>query len=189
MNVTREIACAQVLQKELSVLSVQWTVLPAESATGITPAILLDKYLRHIHRFTLGIVRPRQSEDGIEFRLFLGPVLLRFHQGGTGEGRLTLAINGGILVQPRSCDRGELTFGCEPVPGGTRILLELSDYCPLILGGPAPSRPRKFLYRFTQAAIHRLVTVRFLVRLHSELAGRRVCCRVVKIREIAGEEI
>jgi hypothetical protein len=185
----REIACAQVLQKESAVRSVQWTVIPAGLAEGITPASLLDRYLGHIRHFTLGVVVPVQAEEGIEFRLFrIGPPLLRFERGNAGADHLALTISGGLLLHPKGCAQGELTFSCEAVPGGIRVVLNLSDYCPLLLG-EAPPRWRKALYRFTQAAIHKVVTVRFLVRLHRELAGKRICCRVVKMREIEGEEI
>lgn len=183
-----EIACAQVLQKESSVLSVQWTVLP--SSAGMTPERLLERYLDHIRRYTLGLIRPSRTPEGISFRLTgAGVDLLAFQGPSRGaDGSLTLAICGGVLVERGSCDRGELTFGCEEVSGGTRVALRLSNYCPLLLGA-APGRWRKGLYRFTQAAIHRLVTVRFLVRLQREAAGRHICCRVVRIPEVEGEPI
>ncbi len=185
----REIACAQVLQKVSSVRSVQSTVIPAELAGGITPRTLLDRYLGHIRRFTLGAVAPVETDAGIEFRLFrFGPALLRFEKDAASEERIALAINGGILLHPGGCEGGELTFSCEPLPSGVRVVLNLSDYCPLLLG-EAPGPFRKALYRFTQAAIHKVVTVRFLVRLHRDLAGRRICCRVVKIRDVEGEAI
>ncbi len=177
-----EIACHQVLQKESTVLSAQWTVLPASYAAGVTPELLLERYLRHLRRFTWSLVRPRRDAGSIEFRC-LGRTLLRFRGPlQTGCATLTLAIDGGLLVQPQNCHRGELAFVCEELPDGTRVSLQLADYCPLLLGGPAPGRLRKWLYRLTQAAIHRLVTVHFLIRLHRELAGRRVCCRVVRVR-------
>jgi hypothetical protein len=185
----REIACAQVLQKESAVRSVQSTVIPAELAEGITPAALLARYLGHIRRFTLGAIVPVESEEGLEFRLTrVGPTLLRFERAAGSADRLTLTISGGLLLHPKGCAQGELTFSCEAVTGGVRVVLNLSDYCPLLLGD-APNRLRKALYSFTQAAIHKIVTVRFLVRLHRELAGRRICCRVVKIRDVEGEEI
>ncbi|MFA5517407.1 MAG: hypothetical protein WDA20_14105 [Desulfuromonadales bacterium] len=182
-----EIACRQVLRKESSVHSEQWTVLPAVYAAGVTPELLLHRYLRHIRRFTWSLIRPRQDAEGIEFRL-LGKSLLRFQLPRRTPGALTLAICGGLLVQPRNCARGELTFICEELPGGLRVSLQLADYCPMLLGGPAPNWPRKWSYRLTQAAIHRLVTVRFLTRLHRDLAGRKLCCRVVRVRG-TGENI
>lgn len=182
-----DIACAQVLQKETSVLSVQWTVLP--SSAGMTPQLLLDRYLDHIRRYTAGLIRPVRTAEGVAFRLAGGRVDLLVFRGPFREGgNLSLAICGGALVDRNSCDRGELTFGCEEVGGGTRVQLRLADYCPLLLG-TSPGKWRKGLYRLTQAAIHRLVTVRFLVRLQREAAGRRVCCRVVKIPGIEGERI
>ncbi len=185
----REIACAQVLQKVSSVRSVQSTVVPAELADGITPQALLARYLVHIKRFTLGVVVPVETEEGIDFRLLrIGPHLLRFEKIARASDHITLAIRGGVLLHPKGCEGGELTFSCENLPSGVRVVLNLSDYCPLLLG-EEPGPFRKALYRFTQAAIHKVVTVRFLVRLHRELAGRRVCCRLVKIRDVEGEEI
>lgn len=183
-----EIACAQVLQKESSVFSIQWTVLPSSAA--MTPEKLLERYLVHIRRFTAGIIRPVRSADGIVFRLALFGIDLLAFRGPVrdGAGKLTLSISGGALLARGSCGPGELTFGCEGVPGGTQVLLRLADYCPLLLG-PSPGRPRKWFYRFTQAAIHRLVTVRFLVRLQREVAGKRICCRVVRIPGMEGEPI
>lgn len=183
-----DIACAQVLQKETSVLSVQWTVLPPSA--GMTPQLLLERYLDHIRRYTLGLIRPVRTPEGVAFGLAAAGIDLLTFRGPfrEGDGSLSLAICGGALVDRNSCDRGELTFGCEEVEGGTRVQLRLADYCPLLLG-TSPGKWRKGLYRFTQAAIHRLVTVRFLVRLQREAAGRRVCCRVVKIPGIEGERI
>jgi len=43
--------------------------------------------------------------------------------------------------------------------------VQVTDYCPLLLGGPGPSRLRSRLYRSTQAIVHRLITVRFLDHL------------------------
>lgn len=186
-NDLMEIACAQVLQKESSVLSVQWTVLPPSAK--MTPERLMERYLDDIRRFTLGVIRAVKTPEGIAFRLAGRVDLLRF-RGPTEEpgGNLRLDICGGALAHREGCGRGKLSFGCEAVSGGTRVQVRLSDYCPLLLG-PAPGPWRKALYRFTQAAIHRLVTVRFLVRLQRQAAGRRVCCRVVRIPGVEGETI
>jgi hypothetical protein len=75
-------------------------------------------------------------------------------------------------VQRDQCDRGELAFRCEPLPNdAVRVILRLSDYCPLLLGSQRPSIVRRWLYRLTQAALHRLVTIRFLALLYRELGG------------------
>ena len=111
----------------------------------------------------------------------LGCSLLPTEEGSS----LVLRICGGFLVQKHQCDRGELRFMAEHETSGTRVTLQLSDYCPLILGSSSPSKIRYWLYRLTQALIHRLVTVRFLVLLYRDYAGHSACVNVVaeKARE------
>ena len=181
-----DISCRQVLQKQGAVWSEQWTFLPAP----VTPAWLLERYLEHIRRYTLGLVRPRSTPAGVEFRC-LGLTLLRFRPPEAAERppSVVLAIAGGLLVQRENCHCGELAFLVQEMAEGQRVSVRLSDYCPLLLGGRRPSPWRKLLYRFTQAAIHRLVTVRFLLRLHRQLAGRRICCRVVRVQQRDEESI
>ena len=184
------IACQQVLLEDAAVFSIQWMVMPAVHALRLTPDALLESYLAHIRRFTLGLIRPARTGTGIEFRL-LGSAcaLLCFTPPlSQGDGALTLAICGGVLVQRDQCRRGELAFLAEPAPGGIKVTLRLSDYCPLLLGSSSPSPLRKWLYRMTQASIHKLVTVRFLSRLYRELTGNR-CVRVVQVQVQSGENI
>ena len=184
------IACQQVLLEDAAVFSIQWMVVPAVHAHRLTPDALLERYLAHIRRFTLGLIRPARTGTGIEFRL-LGSAcaLLCFTPPiSQGDGALTLAICGGALVQRDQCRRGELAFLAEPTPDGIKVTLRLSDYCPLLLGSSSPSPLRKWLYRITQAAIHKLVTIRFLSRLYRELTGNS-CVRVVKVQVQNGEEI
>lgn len=189
-----EIVCQQVLVEDATVFSVQWTVFPRACMAVLTPAFLLEKYLAYVRRFTFSLIRPQVLDDGVEFRLlgtarslisFTGPLAMR-----RGDGRgLVLAICGGILVQRDQCDRGELTFMVEPAEDGMKATLQLSDYCPLLLGSRSPSRARKWLYRFTQAFIHRVVTIRFLSRVYRELTGRSVLVRVVRAAIVEGEDI
>lgn len=189
-----EIACQQVLLEDSSVFSVQWMTLPRDVAAGVTPERLFRRYLVYIRRFTLTLIRPLVTAEGVEFRLagtrtslisFTAPV--RSDDGR--EEALSLAICGGLLVQPDQCDRGELFFIVGDEGDGVRLTLRLSDYCPLLLGSTSPSRVRKWLYRFTQAYLHRVVTVRFLARVYAELAGAKGCVRVVRTRVQEGEEI
>ena len=192
--VEQEIACQQVLMEDSSVFSVQWTTVPARLAAGVTPDLLLDRYLAHIRRFTLSLIRPRVTSDGIEFRLPGLPLSLisftppaRGKEGG--EAVLSLAVRGGVLVQSDRRDRGDLSFLVAEADGGVRLTLRLADFCPLLLGSASPSSARKLLYRFTQAHIHKVVTVRFLARIYRELAGGSVSARVVPVRVRRGEEL
>lgn len=168
---TSPVTSEQALLSDASVYSAQWVDLPPGSPP-VTPDELLASYLRHVHRWTRRLVIPVRSADGISFRLAgTGRDLIAFLPPLREEGGITLAIRGGILVQRDQCDRGKLTFGVSRREEMLRITLELSDYCPLILGSSRPSRIRKLLYRFTQALIHRLVTVHFLERVYRELTG------------------
>lgn len=177
----QEIACQQVLVEDSSVFSVQWSDYPAAISTGLTPEGVLDRYLSYLRRATLTVIRPTRTPDGIEFRLARSRLsLITFLPPDDSSDRIALRICGGLLVQRQQCHRGELLFTVNPVPGGTRICLQLSDYCPLLLGSLEPSPLRRWFYRLTQAAIHRLVTVRFLTLLYRELSGGRPAVRVVK---------
>jgi hypothetical protein len=67
------------------------------------------------------------------------------------------------------------------VPEGVRVALQLSEFCPLILGSSSPSLIRFWLYRLTQAAIHQLVTIRFLKLLYRDLAGSSAAVKLVPV--------
>jgi len=186
----QEIACQQVLLEDSSVFSVQWSVFPAQIAAGLTPRYLLDRYLGYLRRATLSAIRPFESAGGIEFRLAGSRMsLISFLPPEAGNGTVALRICGGLLVQQQQCHRGELLFTVEPVPQGTRATLQLSDYCPLILGSSSPSPVRRWLYRLTQAAIHRLVTIRFLKLLYRDLAGSSTPVRVVSVNVRDGRPV
>jgi hypothetical protein len=185
-----EIACQQVMVEDASVFSVQWADLPATMAGALSAEDLLGRYLDYIKICTLTLIRPMTLESGIEFRLLgTGLSLISFLPPEFDDRFATLRICGGFLVQPRRCDRGELRCGIEPLPGSVRISLQLSDFCPLILGGRSPSQVRFWFYRATQAAIHRLVTLRFLSLLCHELAGPSAGVRVVKVAVRDGKAV
>lgn len=177
-----EIACQQVLTEDASVFSVQWADLPAALAGALSPQDLLARYLHYISRCTLTVIRPALLERGVEFRLLgTNRSLISFLPPSHEDGAVLLRICGGLLVQPRHCDRGELRFGVEHRSEGVRVSLQLSDFCPLLLGSGSPSLLRFWLYRFTQAAIHRLVTIRFLALLCRELAGPSAGVRIINV--------
>ena len=189
-NTFQEISCQQVMVDDASIFSIQWTDLPAVIAGALSVEQLLGKYLGYIKKCTLTLIQPVVLESGIEFRLIgTGVSLISFLPPVYADGFATLRICGGLLVQPRQCDQGELRFGVEHLPGYQRVSLQLSDYCPLILGSQSPSRVRFWLYRVTQAAIHRLVIVRFLSLLYHELAGTSAGVRVVKVAVRSGKPV
>lgn len=181
-----KIACQQILAEDQSVYSIQWLVLPAAAAAGLTAAGLLQLYLEFIERVTAKIIRVATVERSIEFRVagtsqalisFAPP---EFEHRGAAE-KCSLMISGGFLVQPKECDRGRLDFMIEPVVNGCRVTLRLSDYCPLILGSRRPAQWRRWLYRFTQAYLHKFITVRFLGGLYEKLSGQRLQKGVLRI--------
>ncbi|RII28033.1 MAG: hypothetical protein CXR30_14315 [Geobacter sp.] len=187
---TQEIACQQVLVDDSSVFSIQWSIFPPRIATELTPEMLLNRYLAYIRRCTATIIRPCPTPAGMEFRLFASRVsLISFLPAAMEDDCLVLRIRGGLLVQPRQCDRGEMRFGVVALPEGVRVSLQLSDYCPLLLGSSSPSVVRRWLYSLTQAFIHRLVTVRFLVLLYRELAGSACLVKVVPARIREGRPV
>lgn len=185
-----EIACQQVMTEDASVFSVQWADLPDRIAGALSAEELLLRYLSYIRRCTGALIRPVTLESGVEIRLLKSPLsLISFLPPVCAGNFATLRICGGFLVQPGQCDRGELRFGVEQLPGTVRVSLQLSDFCPLILGSHTPSFARFWLYRVTQAAIHRLVTVRFLSLLYHELAGPSAGVRIVNIVMRSGKPV
>lgn len=184
----QEIACQQILLEDYSVFSIQWSVYPAGIAAGLGAEKVMNRYLGYIRRCTFSLVRPVIRQAGIEFRLLNTTLsLISFLPPAMEGGGLALRICGGVLVQPGQCSRGQLRFLVDNVEDGVKVVLELSDYCPLILGEPSPSHLRRMVYRLTQAAIHRLVTVRFLALLYRELSGRKVPTQVVTVKTREGQ--
>ena len=185
-----KIACQQVLLEDASVFSVQWADLPVAIAGDLSAGELLIRYLAYVKKFTLTLIRPIILEDSIEFHLIGTDLsLISFLPPVYDDCFGTLRICGGFLVQPRQCERGELRFGVEHATGIARVSLQLSEYCPLILGSRSPSLIRFWLYRLTQAAIHRLVTIRFLSLLYHERVGPSASVRVVNVAVRAGKAV
>jgi hypothetical protein len=186
----QEIACQQVLVEDGSVFSVQWSIFPAGIAAGLTADLLQQRYLTHIRCATFGVVRPLQKPHGIEFRLAgSGPSLISFLPPAASAENMTLRICGGLLALPRPCPHGELSFSAEQIDEGIKVQVRLSGFRPLLLGSPVPSFGRRWFYRLTQALIHRLVTVRFLVLLRRELSGTPTSVRVVPVRVREGRPL
>jgi len=186
-----EIACQQILEEDYSVFSIQWVVIPESYGQDFTPGELIRLYLAYIRFFTYPFVTPEVTPDGIEFRLLrTSHSMLKFdapqHTGTPHGKKATLRISGGFLVQQGQCDRGELDFIVEQVADGTKLTLQLSDYCPLLLGSLKPSLWRKWLYRLTQAYIHKVVTVRFLSRVHKKIVGYNAPVKVVRAKLRSG---
>lgn len=186
----QEISCQQVMTEDASIFSVQWTELPDTIARSVTAEELLHRYLGYVRKCTLTLIRPMNLATGIEFRLAGSALsLISFAPPRHDTSFVSLYICGGFLVQPHNCERGELRFGVEKRSASVRVSLQLSDFCPLILGDRSPSLLRFWLYKFTQAAIHRLVTVRFLTMLYHELVGPSAGVRVINVAIRSGKPV
>lgn len=176
--------------EDYSVFSVQWADLPSTIAGTFSPEELLCRYLDYIKRCTLTLIRPVTLERGIEFRLIGTDIsLVSFLPPVYSDGFAILPISGGILVQSRQQNRGELRFGVEPSPASIRVSLQLTDFHPLLLGRRSPSPLRFRLYSLTQGALHRLVTVRFLFLLYRGLAGTSAGMRIVNVAVRSGKPV
>jgi len=187
------IAFQQILEEDHSVFSIQTVVIPSGKSGELTSVELLRLYLDYIKRCTLGLIQPEESPDGIAFRLIgTSASIIKFSPQLFAENgdiqKTTLCISGGLLVQPKECDRGQLDFMVESVATGIRATLKLSDYCPLILGSSHPSLWRKWLYRLTQAYLHKIVTIRFLAMVYRKNTGIRLTKDVVRIAVRQGKD-
>lgn len=183
---SNRIAFQQILEEDHSIFSLQMVVIPPGEYHEINSAELLSLYLAYIKRFTLGLIRPEETPEGILFRLAgTARAIIQFSPPlteKTGESqKTTICICGGILVQPKECDRGQLDFMIEAVPSGTRVTLKLSDYCPLLLGSSRPSCWRRWLYRLTQAYLHKIVTIRFIAMVYRKITGSRLSREVISV--------
>lgn len=185
-----EIFCEQTLQEDWTVFSIQWGVFPRLPATVLTPGILLCLYLDFIRRCTAGTIRPFSSPDGIEFRVAGSRLsLISLLPPSMDEKSVSLRICAGLLVHPRQGNRGELSLSLVEVGDGLKITLQLSGYVPLLLGNPPYTPFRRWLYRRTQAAVHRLVTVRFLAALYRNYVSPAARIRVVDTRIREGRPV
>lgn len=186
------VAYQQVLAEDRSVFSIQWATIPNGQNSGLTSEELLARYLSYIEKVTLKLIKTRVDAEGVTMRLSpAGPDLISLlppetvrSENGT---RTTLRICGGFLVQPGECNVGKLDFLTEAVPSGTRVTLRLADYCPLLLGSRKPSLFRRWLYRLTQALIHKVVAVRFLAMIYRTSTGRGLKKGIVKAAVREGE--
>lgn len=189
----RKIEFHQVLKEDGSVHSHQWTDLPLSCAKDLSVEQVVKRYLTYLRDCTFSLVRPQYRDEGLAL-CFLGMPLIGFClpmiKSANSTTSADLFINGGLLVQRDSCNRGQLRFTVSgPFENRIRIEVRLSDYCPLLLGNRTPTRFRKWLYHITQSTIHKIVTVRFLARLYEELTGVRPPINVIKNNLPGSEDI
>ncbi|WP_026843282.1 hypothetical protein [Citrifermentans bremense] len=189
-----QIACQQILLPDASVFSVQWVDLPLWAGSRVCAKLLLEQYFKSIRRCTLGLVRPAVNIDGVHFRVMSTRFALlsfepaRYEADGEQEA-VHLYINGGFLVQAGECGRGMFSLLAQTRPDGLRVTVELSDYCPLLLGSNTPSKLRKLFYGLTQSYFHKVVTVKYLSHLYRFLTGAKQRARVKKVQVRQGTDI
>jgi hypothetical protein len=175
----KKIASRESIGEDHLVYSRQWIEFCPSDPGVLTPALLVEKYLAFIRKCTLSLVRPLRSGGEIAFYLigislplliFSGP---EFSETDHSQSA-TLRIDGGLLLQRNECGKGMLSFIIENLADGVLVAVEVCDYCPLLLGGAKPSKLRKWLYRCSQALIHKIITSRFLCHLHRQISSGRI---------------
>jgi hypothetical protein len=182
-----EIACQQVLTDDSSVFSIQWADFPK---VELSTEELLRRYLSYIKKYSLTLIRPATFASGIEFRIAGTRLsLISFLPPEFSDFFVTARISGGILLQRHRHKPGELRFGIEPSPSGLKVSIRLSDFFPLILGSSSPSPLRIWLYRRTQAAVHKHLTVSFLYSLYNEFSKASVRFQVVPVSIQSGRPV
>jgi hypothetical protein len=188
------VKCQQVLQPDGSVFSVQWLELPEPCAKGVTAPRILDRYLQYLRKITLSMVRPTLAANGVQFRLlgsslsilsFAPPQLIT----GDGWEEVRLTLTGGLALQKGGCQGGAFSVIAERTETGVAAKVQLSEFCPTLLGKAPASWLRKQLYKWTQAYVHKLVTVSFLSRLYRDLTGVKARTHVEKVTVRQGTPI
>lgn len=138
---------------------------------------LARTYWHFLTRISLGILKVDYGPDSREIVVLTKPfVLLRFHapeyETTACGGKVTWPINKGLLVAPQGRGKGYLRIEVEhiakPAPEGNvtiRVSSEVGNFYPLIAGWGWFSKIGRFVYKWTQLAIHVVVTNAFLESL------------------------
>ena len=182
------------MQRDGSVYSIQWLIIPERYAETVTALFLLERYLRLVRTFTLSLVRPVLNAEGIQFRL-VGTSLafLRFappeYVCGPQSEAVLLRTIGGLMVRAGEPGKGRFSFLAAQEEGGLRITVQLIYSRPLLLGSGSPSPLRRLFFSITQGQFHKAITIRFLASLYRELTGEKARLRVKKVQVREGREI
>ena len=152
-------------------------VLPGEDLERVWKPEYLERlaatYWRFLRRISLGLLRVLYTPVSREVVLLTRPfVLLRFHapeyETGGRTASVTWPIDKGLLVAPSGRGKGYLRISVErredpPGPEETvRVSSEVANFYPMIAGWGWFSKVGRHLYRYTQLAIHVVVTHAFL---------------------------
>ena len=155
--------------------------LPRSELERIWHAEYLERlaatYWRFLTRVSLGLLRVLYSPDSREIVVLTRPfVLLSFHppeyEVGGDDGNtasVTWRIKHGILVRPRGRGKGFLRITVRRKPGDDgsdlvrgEVSSEVANFYPAIAGAGWFARVGRYIYRYTQLAIHVVVTHAFL---------------------------
>jgi hypothetical protein len=130
---------------------------------------LADAYWEEIRRLTLGVVRARRGDEGIEITLAGTVSLLRFAQPQTTVDddlvRCRFQITGGVLAKRSG---GSLSIAQRARPS-TELVVTVEDYAPRLDSGRQRGGLRTVAYRHLQQPVHVAIGRRYLERM----AGRR----------------
>jgi len=191
----KEVLCQQVLQPDGTVFSVQSLDLPKAMATAVDARSVMDRYFAFIRSHTLGFVRPTTTAaGGVEFRLLsfrlsllsFSPPRYQCNRNGTAA---SLDLSGGVLMQG-PCASGVFSLVTEEVGENIRVTVQLDRFRPALMGcDTPPTAPRRFLYRLTQASVHKRATIAFLMRFYREFSGVKARSEVKEVRLREGTNI
>lgn len=152
-------------------------VVPGEELERIWKPEYLERlaatYWRFLRRVSLGILRVLYTPTSREIVAIGRPlVLLRFrapeYETDGDRASVTWPIDKGFLVAPAGRGKGFLRITVErredpPGPEETvRVSSEVSNFYPMLAGWGWFSKIGRYVYRFTQLAIHVVVTHAFL---------------------------
>jgi hypothetical protein len=152
-------------------------ILPGDELARIWKPEYLERlaatYWRFLRRVSLGVLRVIYTPAAREIVVLGRPlVLLRFHapeyETAGDRASVTWPIDKGLLVAPAGRGTGFLRISVErredpPGPEETvRVSSEVSNFYPMLAGWGWFSKIGRYVYRYTQLAIHVVVTHAFL---------------------------
>jgi hypothetical protein len=138
---------------------------------------LARTYWHFLTKISLGILRVRYGPDSRAIVVLTRPfTLLQFHapqyEKTACGGTVTWPIKKGLLVAPQGRGKGHLRLEIEhiakPSPEGEvtiRVSSEVGNFYPLLAGWGWFNKIGRFVYKWTQLAIHVVVTNAFLESL------------------------
>jgi hypothetical protein len=165
------------------VYSRQWLALPA--AIGRPPHdkaawcdFPAEAYFTYIRKRFHGLVQVRQDGSSLLLSVLALPLLRltsRLPTQPQDARHVGYTISGGLLAIKGASSEGRLLVLLDRLPaGGSRLLVEVSDYPARLLGlGPAG-----LLYRLTQVQVHRWITFGYLLWCAEQepVCGRTAAC-------------